>query len=380
MLNVTKIQSDIKILNDYNKISNDYHFFYDETNNYRKVRIENGKLKDENAFYKNYVLGGICYLEDNKENANIDVLFNEKLQNYNDRELKSKKVFKKCKSFAECLNKPEIEPILSWIDNNCFIHFMSMNCFYFSIIDLADSFFTEEPENLLPKEIHDIFKNQLYHLLYPYKEEFITFANSINYPNIKGENVRTLCDWLISLIEIINVSDDFDWEFMKQIIKSKRKANSLLFLNKNEENTIVESFYSMRQQRCIIFENSFHTFDNEFIDEELMKKYPLTKNDKDAFINYEFINSANNRYVQLSDVIVYLYARFLDFIDHSSVLTINNTINKLNEQQKRNLLLMLKLIKKSYKEDPFLIGTINSMDVNYYRNNMIEYLLNKVTN
>jgi hypothetical protein len=40
------MQKNIKLLHDYNKNHKAYHFFYDETNNYRKVRIKKDKLNE----------------------------------------------------------------------------------------------------------------------------------------------------------------------------------------------------------------------------------------------------------------------------------------------------------------------------------------------
>lgn len=380
MINILDFKETINKLNNDDNIHNEYIFYYDETNNYKKVKIREKSLNVNDAFYKDYVLGGFCHLKENECLSSISSLFQNDLKKYLTGELKAAKLFKECKTFLDCLNKSQVGVILNWINENGFIHYISMNCFYYSIIDLVDSFFTEEPELLMPKEVVDIIKNEIFLLLFSYKEEFIEFAYSINYPNVTSENVEVLCNWLINLIEIANYNGEFNLELAKQVIKSKRKSKSLLFLKNNEENTIVESFYALRQQKCIVYNNSHHVFDEESTDEELMKQNPMTIDNKSEFKNFEFKNSKNDRLIQISDVVVSLIAKYLDFIDNTKTLDIKSSIEKLNSKQRNNLKLLIELIDKSYHQDAFLIGTINAININYFRNNTKEYIYNLLNN
>lgn len=376
MLNVNNLKTGIKEINNYIGEPKEYKFYYDETNNYKKVRIRETGLNDENAFFKNYVLGGICFRKEEEQNIDVSELFNTQLKKYSTGEIKGSRLFKDCSTFLDCLNKSQVTSILEWIDKNCFIHYSSKNCLYYAIADVVDSFFTDIPKLPLTREFLDIMKSQIYHLIFNFKEEFIKIANEINYPNIEEKDIPKFCDWLINLIDKVNQNDKADLSLARQIISEKRNAKSLIFLQSNEEKTIIEEFYTLRQQRCIFFDNSYHIFDNESDDEKLMKKYPFTKDDINVFKNYEFKDSKTDRFIQISDVITSLLARFFDFIDNNSFGDIYNSLLTANDIQRKNLKKLIKIINKSNEEESFFLCTINSIDLKIYRDNIINQLYN----
>lgn len=374
MLNVIELKTAIKELNGYNGEPAEYKFYYDETNNYKKVRIRENGLNDNNAYFKNYVLGGICFLKKQENSIDISELFKTKLSKYLNGEIKGHKLFKDCNSFLECLNKYQVSAILNWINDNCFIHYSSLNCVYYAITDIVDSFFTDIPNLPLTREYLDIMKSQMYHLIFNFKEEFIKIANEINYPNIDEENIEKFCDWLISLIDKVNFNNRFNLDLAKQIISEKRDSKKLIFLQDNEEKTIVEEFYTLRQQRCILFDTSYHIFDNEDDDEKLMEENPMTKDNIKVFKNYKFEDSKNDRYIQISDIIASLLSRFFDFIDNNNLITIKSLLKNLNNIQKDNLKLLIEIINKSNNQDGFLLCTVNSIDVKLYREQAMDYI------
>lgn len=376
MLNVNTLKTGIKEINNYIGEPKEYKFYYDETNNYKKIRICENGLNDDNAFFKNYILGGICFLKQEEQNIDIDELFNTKLKKYLRGEIKGYKLFKECNSFLDCLNKSQITSILEWIDKNCFIHYSSKNCLYYAITDVVDSFFTDIPNLPLTREFLDIMKSQIYHLIFNFKEDFIKIANEINYPNIEEKDVPKFCDWLINLIDIVNQDDKVNLSLARQIISEKRNIKSLIFLQNNEEKTIIEEFYTLRQQRCIFFDKSYHIFDNESDDERLMEEYPLTKDDINVFKNYEFKDSKTDRFIQISDVISSLLANFFDFIDNNRFGDIYNSLLTTNDIQRKNLKKLIKIINKSNEEESFFLCTINSIDLKIYRDNIINQLYN----
>lgn len=51
MLNVNNLKTGIKEINNYIGEPKEYKFYYDKTNNYKKVRIRETGLNDENAIF-----------------------------------------------------------------------------------------------------------------------------------------------------------------------------------------------------------------------------------------------------------------------------------------------------------------------------------------
>jgi len=79
MVNVEEIQEMIKDLYNYEENKEQYDFFYDETNNYRKIKITEKGFNNNKMLTDNFTLGGICIKKGSK--INIDELSNKlKLQ------------------------------------------------------------------------------------------------------------------------------------------------------------------------------------------------------------------------------------------------------------------------------------------------------------
>lgn len=114
MLNIIQFKEMLEGLEDIQN-HKEYIFYYDETNNYKKVKITGTGLNVNEAFYKNYVLGGFCCLKNNEKEVrtSISELFSKKLIKYLNGEIKAHNLFKDCKSFVECLNRPQINVILN---------------------------------------------------------------------------------------------------------------------------------------------------------------------------------------------------------------------------------------------------------------------------
>ena len=78
MINVEEFFTAIEQLHGYKDNGKEYIFYYDETNNYRKVKITEKGLNDFKVMFDNFTLGGICF-EKSKERDNKELIKNLKL-------------------------------------------------------------------------------------------------------------------------------------------------------------------------------------------------------------------------------------------------------------------------------------------------------------
>jgi len=144
-MNITENrESEIEVMQ-FENIDNKYTFFYDETNNIRKLFLkENGKVNIQlKELNQNFLLGGVCY-EDTTTLTSVDFeklksdLYLDKKIIENNWEIKFKHIAKG--DFLECLKSKKLKTFLEWIiSNNLYIHYSSLDIFYWSIVDILES-------------------------------------------------------------------------------------------------------------------------------------------------------------------------------------------------------------------------------------------------
>lgn len=364
MKNVEEFYMAIEKLHGYKNNGKVYLFYYDETNNYRKVIITEKGLNDFKVMFDNFTIGGICF-EIEKEIDTKDLISNLKLQK--GQELKSKTFFRGKNSFKDCIEHPKLFQILNWILKNTYIHYSDIDSIYFSVIDIVDSICNNPIAKYFPKELIDAFKDELYWAIRNNFIFFLDICKKTHYPNLIDENIGIFCK---GIVDIINKEQEKNCtlELLKDLIEQYTDYKDLIFLKDNEEKIIMDSFYSLRQQRCIIFTNSMHIFDKELIDEQKMNDDSMILDDGNKLLNYKFVDSKDEINIQISDIIIYLIAKYLKFLTYYSNEYIDRTIKSLNKIGKENLVLLIKIINKSNEENTFFLETINSQTVNLRRN------------
>ena len=126
-------------------MDNKYTFFYDETNNIRKFFLkENGKINIQlKELNQNFLLGGVCYEETTTltsisfQKLKKDLYLDKKIIEEN-LEIKFKHIAKG--DFLQCLKSKKLKTFLEWIlSNNLYIHYSSLDIFYWSIVDIIES-------------------------------------------------------------------------------------------------------------------------------------------------------------------------------------------------------------------------------------------------
>ena len=372
MINVEEFFTAIEQLHGYKDNGKEYIFYYDETNNYRKVKITEKGLNDFKVMFDNFTLGGICF-EKSKERDNKELIKNLKLQT--GQELKSRTFFKGKNTFKDCIEHKKLNIILNWILNNAYVHYSDIDSIYFSVIDIVDSICNNPIAKYFPQGLIDTFKDELYWAIRSNFEIFLDICKKTDYPNVTNEKIKIFCK---GLIDIINKEQEkyTTLELIKDLIEQFINYNDLIFLKDNEERIIMESFYSLRQQRCIIFRNSMHIFDKELVDEQKMNDEYMALNDGNKLENYKFLDSKDEVNIQISDIIIYVIAKYLKFLTHYPNENVDNTLKSLNEMGRENLTRLIQIINKSNKENIFFLETINSQRINLKRNLMNQHIEN----
>lgn len=262
MINVDEFFEAIKQLHGYKDNGKKYIFYYDETNNYRKVKITEKGLNDFKVLFDNYTLGGVCFEQSNEKNPEELI---KKLKLQVGQELKSKTFFRGKNTFKDCIENERLNLLLTWVLNYAYVHYSDIDSIYFSIMDIVESICNNSIGKHFPQDLICALKDELYCAIRLNFEFFLDICKKTSYPNVT--NKKIFCK---GLIDIINKEQEkfTTLELLKDLIKQFIDVDDLIFLKDNEEKIIMESFYLLRQQRCIIFRNSMHIFDKELIDEQ----------------------------------------------------------------------------------------------------------------
>lgn len=319
-----------------------YTFYYDETNNIRKLYLTESGFNVDQA--DNFVLAGIMHkgLSCQKD---FSALFDRLKLQKSIKELKLKHVAKG--SFLDMLKSEGLHTILKWLlDNEFYIHYFNLNLIYWSIVDIIDSIIdgTKNPFYVMN---HMLLKSDLYELANGKQHEFLEKLRYFNYPDVTENQASAFCEWLVSFVDANNVALPNDRaEILSEFVKESVIMDELPFISGFHGRELISNFMVFYLQKLYLFKNSKHIFDEEHSIEELLKIDPLTENGK-PFKNYEFIKSHDVKAVQISDVIAGLLGKYFTYFKNVSFLQVKLDKESLSAQQLDTLGVLRRLIDVS---------------------------------
>lgn len=354
------------------KLNEKYIFFSDETGNCRKFSLEEGKVNSQEALYNDFILGGIV-LEKEIENYNIDELFDKLCLQSNQKELKFRHIKGRNKYFFDIINQTKVTAILDWIiKNNIYIHYSILNNLYYALADIVDSLYDTHQDAIIMCE--NSLKATLFEFAKSHIDDFLKFLSKYEYPNINVNLNKDFCYELAKLIQTFNTHDqNFELEMLRQMLKTAGNSGNLCFLNNNESGKLIEEYYMIYQAKCINFAESQHYFDEEVVIRDNMDKISMQYKGK-ALKNYQFIDSAKNRFIQLSDVIVGLLGKLFYFLDYIDGKDYVNLLNEKYREARNNIVKINKIIDYSNKKCIYFIQNVSSIDLLTVRMKKLERL------
>ena len=341
-------------------VFNHYTMYYDESNNCLKFKFKdaNGDLNVD--YTEDYVLAGVAF-EGTEPPMDIDAFFSKlKFQkSISDVKLKHLigKVPEGSHKFLHALDSAKVESVL--IDilsvDNLYIHWSAINLLYHSLVDIVDSV-------LSVPVYHNEIKNVLFEYAKRDEEYILPLLAQYKYPNIDSDKIKYYCFAMVNWIENIvpdDVEDEFLLEFLRQELKASGKKGDMPFLVDNEDHVLIDGFAADYMSRMGIFQGSTHIFDEISEVQEVLESTPIDGEFLFNRADFRFEKSHDSKWLQLCDVVAGIMASFFTFANRVTVDEIVPIIGNLSEQQKRNLALLHRLMKKSTEKNIFFAQKSN---------------------
>lgn len=356
-----------------------YTFFYDESNNIRKLFLKGKSFNTDSHSNPSpcFVLAGIVH-EGNVAESDIKELLNALKLPPTAKELKFKQVAKG--EFLDNLKSAKLVILLEWLlKSDYFIHYNNINMEYWSLVDIVDDCCEHVDKygglDYSPaggKRIYlDYHKDALYELMKIDKYNFLGLLSKYGYPKIEPKNAAAFNKGLNKIAKKFSRP-----EARARKIVDKRTSFSLLSLSKlfdmcrnieeyfsvygSEVGLLIDGFSIFYDHRIKLFDSSKHVLDNEFEIQKCFEQYE--KSDKElGNVDYEFVDSNSYLEVQVSDVLCGLFKNYFTFINNLQISNLDEVKSSLTSSQRYCLQLMSDLISKSDKKNKEFLFYVMSM-------------------
>jgi len=331
----------IKIMNGLGDLgTEESDFYYDETNNYRKVRLRAGGLNFEGD--GDFVLGGIVLKRG--ESLDLQGLKQEIRLDKSAHEMKFKHLA--TGNTISVLNSKKLKTVLEFLnEHDISIHFQRINVLYWALIDVIESVIVERnDEVLIFNHLH--IKDRLYHALNGERGRTLEVLNDYAFPDIESSQISEFYGRLADLVKPTVGSGDHLGKLLIQVLELGMGLKEAVFIQNDERGLLVDDFSHFYRHRILMFPKSMHYFDAEDEVEGRIRVTPLTYEDA-TLDNYSFVDSKRRPEIQLADVTVGYFARLLNFCKGRSRGQLQGIRRDLNETQLENLRLARELIDRS---------------------------------
>ncbi|WP_017454440.1 DUF3800 domain-containing protein [Herbaspirillum rubrisubalbicans] len=333
-------------------------FYYDETNNIRKLLLtENGLNVTK---HDNFVLGGI-FLQPGQSMGSIEELRHTLRIQKTAEEIKFDLIAKG--DLETVLESKKLGLVLSWLlDRNIGIHYSNLNILNWGIIDIVESIVADDAfYSYMP--FHREMKNELYRIVVSDLPNFLTLLKKYSYPNIRRDQTSIFLREVSQFIEKNWPQSTYQaTDLLRRLLIEAQSASlkELAFLVDEKPDKLIDGFATFFINRICTFKNSTHVFDEEKEIEKAIKPYNFLNEGK--LIPVSFVDSKNVGEIQISDVVVGFLGKYFSFIEKTPLPVLLRKKKNFTDTQKKNLSLLSDLIMLSDGISNGLLFRTTTMD------------------
>lgn len=337
--------------------------YYDESGNIKHLIIKGQSLNAD--IDSVFVLGGI-QAEDSMSTTELKSL----LGRSDDSELKAKDDLKG--DFVNILRKNNFKQILELILNrNWHIHFNAVQVLYYAFVDIIDSIDGFNDNQML-------FKSLLYEVLKADSIKTVNHFKQYKYPNVKNGDKVSFIVGIVHMIEQyigklpINAPSRIPLQVLMKRIDDAKQQDELPFIQEEDSHIWVKRFIQFYRHEILKFCKKTLIFDEEKQVHKELDEVEI-EIERNTMKNYSFIDSSSNAMIQISDYVVSIIRKYVTFLDRQPE-EIESVINNLDESQRRNFILLNKVLRKSNDYNPIFTHFVSSTNIYYlYTKYMNEY-------
>lgn len=326
--------------------------YYDESGNIKHLKIKNGKLNSD--YREVFVLGGVQAEDSISKDELLASLGCE-----DDKELKANKLLRG--DFLQILRKQHLSQVLQLVEQKGWhIHFCVVQVLYYAFVDIVDS---------IEKLRHNpmAYKAALYNVLKSDIELTVNHFKKYKYPNIDTNKIPEFLDGIIKMVnEYIEKEDNLDiiilLTYLGNALKDAKQLKELVFIQDEVPDEWVSEFTQFYQQEIYKFPMKTLIFDEEkVVHRDICELTTMYMNGK-PMDNFRFDESEDNPMIQVSDSIVGILRKYIQFLDREDE-DIEADIANMSDIQMDNFRLMNRLLNKSLNYNPMFFHFIASQFV-----------------
>ncbi|WP_202941662.1 DUF3800 domain-containing protein [Alteromonas macleodii] len=309
-------------------VDDTYTFFYDETNNIRKLYLTGYGVNVNQPH--NFVLAGIA-CRGVSHDSDFDSLFDSLKLQKTAKELKLHQIAKG--SFLDMLKSKKLTQLLEWLDEQeYYIHYFNLNVLYWSIIDILDSIIGEAHNPFFTRN-HLQLKSDFYEIALLNSTEFLKKLADFNYPDVSKEKRDEFCHWTILLSK---QHSDFlpapRSKMLTDLLKTSLTLDELPYISNGHGKKLIDDFSVFYLQKLYIFKKSQHIFDDEEHIQQLIADFPMELGIK-PIMNHQFVKSHHSRGVQVSDVVAGFLGKYFNYLKNTNNEQLMSDLGHLTEYQ-----------------------------------------------
>ncbi len=355
-IDVNEMRDPVIALNGLTNVDHDYTFYYDETNNIRRLHVtaDGFNVKEPMCF----ALGGVAHRGPPRSLDVASLKVAVRLQS-TAKELKLAHLGRG--DVLDLLKSWRVEAYLEWLSaEGLLVHYSAVDPLYWSTVDIVDSIISRDPMRHMQR-FHMELKADLFAVLAADIDDVADLFHRYSYPNV-GEAQRTgfIEELLVRLEDRANLLPDFNAQVLKGVLQAGGRAEPLIYLDDESPNTLLDSFVEFFIHRICLFKSGSHRLDVEPVIQKRLQDCVFRDGDR-VLDTYAFVDSRSEPGVQVSDALVGLLGKLFSFVTRTDPAELIDIRRALTPGQVRTLGKLNDLLDRSAVETPALLHQIASM-------------------